>query len=140
MKIALASICSFLCLVFALSWVALVLYANGMGSFSGNYPWGVFTKFWVVAAVVLAIIGAVVVWFPLSTVAKISLLCSLIGISFASLLIDNIGAFGKSTIQNKMPEMLLGSIPIVFLLLTWIADFLINIKQSGKLKDRFEDP
>jgi hypothetical protein len=98
MKLALASICSVLCFGFALLWIALTLYANGMGSFSGNYPWTLFGKFWVGAPIFFAIIGAAASWFSLSTVTKITLLGSLIVLCFASLLIDDVAVFGKSSL------------------------------------------
>ena len=78
MKAVLAFACSVLCVGFALWWVALVLYAQGMGSFSGNYPWTLFDKFWVVAPVLFWIIGIVAVWFPLSTATKTTLFGGLI--------------------------------------------------------------
>lgn len=140
MKVALASICSVLCLCFTAFWIALILYANGMGSVSGNYPWGLFSKFWVVAPFVLALIGAVAVWLPLSTVTKTTLLGSLIVFCFASLLIENVTPFGKSTVQTKLPQVLLGSIPILFPLATWIAGFLLDTKNAWKRNRRSDNP
>ena len=132
MKVALASVCSVLCFGFALWWVALVLYAKGMGSFSGNYPWTLFAKFWVVAPILFSTIGTVAVWFPLSTATKTTLLGGLIVLCFASLLIDDTAVFGRSTVQSKILLILLGSIPIFALLCTWIAGFMVDIKHSRK--------
>lgn len=117
-----------------------MLYANGMGSFSGNYPWGLFSKFWAVAPVVLAIIGAVAVWLPLSAVAKITLLGGLIVLCFASLLIENVTPFGKSTVQTKLPQVLLGSIPIAFPIASWVAGFLLDSYNDRKPGGRSGNP
>lgn len=133
MKIALASICSVLCFGFALLWIALTLYAKGMGGFSGNYPWILFSKFWVGVPIFFAIIGAAASWLSLSTVTKITLLGSLIVICFGSLLIDDVAVFGKSSLQSKMLTILLGSIPIFILLCTWTAGLLLSKKHEPSL-------
>ena len=110
-----------------------MLYANGMGSFSGNYPWSLFEKFWVGAPIFFALIGAASPWLSLSTVTKSILLGSLIVLCFASLLIDDVAVFGKKSIQSKMLTILLGSLPILILLCTWIAGLLLSTKHEPSL-------
>jgi len=137
MKFALSLICSIICAGFALFWAALMLWANGMSSFSGNYPWGLFTKFWVVMPIILATIGAVAVWLPLSTVGKTTLLGSLIVLCLASSLIDDRTAYSIMvyglqdngyiwTLKRKLSTILMGSIPLLFPLLTWTAGFMLS--------------
>jgi hypothetical protein len=137
MKFALSLICSIICAGFALFWAALMLWANGMSSFSGNYPWGLFTKFWVAIPIILAIIGAVSVWLPLSFAGKMTLLGSLIALCLASSLIDNRTAYSiivygpqdngyMWTLKRKLPTILMGSIPLLFPLLAWTAEFILS--------------
>jgi len=140
MKLALASICTALCFGFALLLIAATLYAYGMSSFSGNYPWSLFDKFWVGAPIAFAIICATISWFTLSNVTKVTLLGSLIVVCFASLLIDDTGVFGKSSLQSKMLTILLGSIPIFILLFTWITGFILTLMRRRWQDYRFNNP
>jgi hypothetical protein len=144
MKFALSFICSVICVGFALFWALLMLWVNAMSSFSGNYPWGLFTKFWVVMPIILAIIGAVAVWLPLSTVGKATLLGSLIVLCLASSLIDDrtafsILAYGPKdngymwSFKGKLPTILRGSIPLLFPLLTWTAEFMLSKTHKSSL-------
>ena len=95
------------------------MYAKGMGSFSGNYPWSQFSKFWVVMPIVLAVVGSVAVWLPLSTFAKTLLIGILVGLSIASFLIDSSNPIGESSFQSKIMTVLWGEIPILFPLAAW---------------------
>ena len=115
-----------------------------MNSFSGNYPWGLFTKFWVVMPIILAIISAVAVWLPLSTVGKTTLLGSLIVLCLASSLIDDRTAYSRLayglkdngymwTFKGKLPTILRGSIPLLFPLLTWTAEFMLSKTHKSSL-------
>ncbi len=143
MKFALSFICSIICVVFALGWALLMMYAIGMSRFGGNYPFGLFTKFWVVMPIILAIIGAVAVWLPLSTVVKTTLLGGLIVICLASSLIDDRTAFSVAynqnvngsmwTVKGKLPDILRGSIPLLFPFLTWTAEFMLSKKHKSSL-------
>ena len=95
------------------------MYAKGMGSFSGNYPWSQFSKFWVVMPLILAAVGSIAAWLPLSTLAKSILIVTLVGLSIASLRIDSSNPVGESSFQSKVITILLGGMPILFLLMTW---------------------
>lgn len=114
MKIVLAAFYTVFCIIFSVIWMGLMAYGMGMGGMGGSMDIPSFSRFWMVAPVILSGLCVVASWLPLRDAIQSKLGLCLYSLAALSLLLTYDGVF-----TEKILTALIGCAPLHILQFAW---------------------
>jgi hypothetical protein len=130
MKVALTGFFTLFCLIFSSVWMGMMAYGMGMGGMGGSLDVADFSRFWMVAPLILSILCVIAAWLPLRDGAKIGFTLFLVAATALSSLL-----YYDGYSKEKFLTIVLGSAPLAILLVAWLVGHISN--RQANPKDRF---